>query len=349
MGRKYLFALVIGLLATSVAWAQANAPAQGKEGKGRHRQGKGAPADALTNIDKLTEALKLDATQQTQIKQILAEFEEAKKTAESKTPQDVRNRRNELLQQMREAQRNRDKQKTQEIGKQLRELGKTDPAMSEMAGLRSQLTQEIEKVLREDQKQEFRKLIPGARKGGASLRSPQMMRMCLAKLQLRPDQKAEIAKIEQASRDAYKALDKGAGPAKKAEIGQKYYDDVMKVLDAAQKQQLEQIAAEMGSLAGAAALSSPKLLEDALKTIQLRPDQQTTITALFDRYKTDRKAVAKDAAAAGDLSQKLITDVLAALDQPQKEQIAKWHPAGGGHKGGKGKGAAQAGQQPAQQ
>jgi len=327
MKRWCLTLSVAGLLASSVAYAQDQNTGQADGGR---RGGKGMRgSDPMTNVERLTEILKLDANQQNQLKQLLTEYQQARKDLESKTPQDVRDKQKDLENQMRQARKNRDKQKGAELAKQLQELRKGDPAAQEAAKLRQQLVTEIEKILRDDQKQVFRSEFKLGPKGG-SLNNPGMLKACLSRIQVRPDQKAEIDKLDQQYREAIKGLPKEAKGTQRSELGRKYCEDVMRLLDENQKKQLQDVAAAMAN-APKGALANPKQLEEAVKTLQLRPDQQTSITALFDRYKTDRRALPKDQPAAqSELNQKLANDVLAVLDQAQKEQLMKYQPVGRG-------------------
>jgi hypothetical protein len=236
MRKTSLPLLLAGVLVASAAWAQEAQPGRG--GKER-KAGRGA-GDPLTNVEKLTETLKLDAGQQTQLKQLITEYQQAQKAAQEKTPQDIRDKEQSLRDQMKQARQAKDREKMKELEKQYAELRKTNPATAEMGKLRQQLVGEIEKILRDDQKQEFRKLYP--------------------------------PKVP--------------------------------------------------------ALANGKLLEEALNTLQLRADQQTTISALLDRYKTDLRALPKgQRGAAVELNQKLADEVLKVLDQTQKDQLMKWQPA----------------------
>jgi len=237
MTSRWLSLMLTGALFTPAAWAEEKTEGQAPSGRGARKAARGG--DPLTDQTRLTEMLKLDAGQETQLKQLLTEYEQALKDLKNKTPQDIRDRRRDLEQQMREARRNKDKQKAAELAKQMAELAKTDPQAQERIRLRTQLVAEIEKILREDQKQEFRKHFSAK------------------------------------------------GPL----------------------------------------FQNPRHLEEALKTIQLRPDQQANINALFERYRTDRQSVPKDQPKALiELNQKLANDVFNLLDQDQKDQLMKWRP-----------------------
>jgi hypothetical protein len=324
MFHKGLSLLIVGILFSPV-FAQDQKAAGGKRGARGARGG-----DPLTSVERLTEMLNLDANQQTQLKQLITEFEQARKAIEDKRPQDLRDKRRDLEQQIRQARKDGDKQKTADLQKQLAELVKSDPQTQELAKIKTQLITEIEKILRDDQKQIFRSKFAAGKGKGQAAGSAAYFVPALSQLQLRPDQKTEVDKLQQQFKADMKALPKDAKGTQRAELTQKFRDEVMKILDEPQKKQLDGLMATMANMPKGP-LANPKMLEEAIRSIQLRPDQQTNITALFDRYRTDRQAIPKDKqGAVFELNQKLVNDVMNVLDQAQKDELAKWRPTGHG-------------------
>ncbi len=274
------------------------------------------------NAQRLGQRLKLDQAQQAQIEPLLEEYAQAAREIQEKTPQDLRERRRELMKQMREARKARDKDKMKALSGEMQELRKNDPQAAEMQKLRQDVVSKIESILRDDQKEALHKLVKirGARK--PSLSNPGFLRRCLGQLELRPDQKTELKKIDKEFKEAMKGLGKDAPAEKRREMSKQYCDEVMKVLDAPQKQQLEEIAKTMPA-GPPPRMMNPKALEKALAALQLTPEQQTNIDALTERYKTDRREAGKDKRAQRDLTQKLIQDVMAQLDDAQKQELMK--------------------------
>jgi len=274
------------------------------------------------NAQRLGQRLKLDQAQQAQIDPLLEEYAQAAKEIQEKTPQDLRERRRELMKQMQEARKAKDKDKMKALSGEMRELRKNDPQAAEMQKLRQDVVSKIEPILRDDQKKQFHRLVKmrGARK--PSLSNPGFLRRCLGQLELRPEQKTELKKIDKEFKKAMKGLGKDAPAEKRQEMSKQYCDEVMKVLDPAQKQQLEEIAKTMPA-GRPPRMMNPKALEKALAGLQLTPEQQTNIDALKERYQTDRQAAGKDRRAQRELSRKLVEDVMAQLDDAQKQELTK--------------------------
>jgi hypothetical protein len=277
------------------------------------------------NAQRLSQRLNLDTGQQAQIKPVLDEYALAAKDVIARTPQDVRDRRRDLLKEQREARKARDKEKMKATMQQLKDLRANDPQAQEMIKLRRDTIARIEPVLRDDQKAMLRKMV--RLPGRPSLSNPRFLRACVMQLDLRPDQQTELKKINKEFQEALKGLDKDAPPQKRKELDSQYHEEVMKLLDPGQKQQLEEIARKgPEGLQLLRAVRSPKLLDEALKTVNLRPDQQSSIDALRARYQTDRQAAGKDRRAMMALNRKLAEDVLKVLDDEQQNQLMKWRP-----------------------
>lgn len=332
MYRHVLSLVLVGFLASQAAWAE-------REGgrRGGRRAGRGARrGDPLMNMEQLSKRLKLDQVQQTQIQPLVEEYAQAARAIHEATPQDVRQRRRQLMMEMRQARKAEDKEKVKELQGQLRELRKNDPQAQEMMKLRQGLVAKIEPILREDQKPLLRRMGPGAGKAGGppTLENPRFLRTCLAEVTLRPEQRAELKKIEKEFKEASKGLGKDAPREKRVEMGKQYCNEVIKILDPAQKQQLEEIA-KRGPNKMAPLMRSPKMLERALSRVELRPDQQTNIDALKERHKTDLQAAGKGRQARMELNRKLVEDVVKLLDEDQKKELMKRPGGRKGRKGGK--------------
>ncbi len=337
MNKCMVSLLLAGFLFSPTAWAQpvAGNPEGKKARKGPRARGPGARGarDLAANLPWLAKRLKLDQAQQDQVKPLVDEYNQARQAVMDKTPGDVRERRAELFKEMREAAKAKDKEKRAALGKELAELRKKDPAAQELDKLRQDLFAKIEPILREDQKAILQKLTKGRMARKPTLEDPAHLRRCLSEVQLRKEQRGELKKIDKEFNEARKALGKDASPEKRKEMGKQYHDEIMKVLDAEQKQQLEQIA-QRGPTQGFHLIRSPKLLEKALEDVGLRPDQQTSIAAMKERYQADVKAAGKDARARMDLNRKLYEDVIKLLDDAQKEKLLKFR----GKRGPRGKG-----------
>lgn len=325
--RKLVLPLfVVGSLVTSTAWAQEAGDDSRPRARAKGPRGQRGPSDPLMDLDTLSKQLNLDQNQRTQIQPLVEQYAEAVKQIHDSTPQDVRDKRRALSQEMREAKRAKDREKVKELNKQMRDLLKDSPQTAELAKLRNELIPQIEDVLRDDQKQAFQKLTKRAGQGGPGLYDPRFLDECVMQLDLRDNQKTELKKINQEFRDAMKALGKGAAPEKRREMAQQYHDEVYKVLDATQRQQLEEIAKKAPPPGMQALARNPRLLEQALETIQLRADQQTNIDALKERHRADVQAAGKDKKARAELNRKLLNDVVSQLDDAQKKELAKFKP-----------------------
>ncbi len=331
MRGHFLSLVLVGCLATPAVLAQQADEGGGRKGRRAGRRARG-PQDPLTNFNRLSKQLSLDAGQQQQIKPLIEEYTHCREQVIAKTPQDVRERDRDLRKEMAEARKDKDKEKIEDLRKQRQELRKTDPTAQEVTKLRQELVDKIEPLLRDDQKERLRKL--ARMPGKPSLKNLGFLRRCVMELELRPDQRAELKKIEKEYGEATKELGKDAAPEKRQELSKQCCEEIMKILDAGQKQQLDQIAKKMPAKPSPLTRSA-KALGKALESIELRPDQQTSIDALKERYQDDRRAAGKDRRAQMQLNRKLVEDVMKLLDDDQKEQLAKWRPAK--RPGGKGR------------
>ncbi|MBN1342612.1 MAG: hypothetical protein JXQ73_08035 [Phycisphaerae bacterium] len=333
MGRYWVSLLLLSSLAAPGALAEGRRGGKGMRG----------PQDPMANMKFLTQRLKLDQNQQTQIQPLVEDYAKALQDLGEKTPQDLREQRQTLMKEMAEARKAKDKDKMKEIAKQLGDLRKNDPQAAERDKLRQDLATKIEPLLRDDQKQALQRMTQVGRRGKAGagspgdLDNPGFLKHCLMEIPLRPDQQTEIKKIDQEFREASKNLGKDAPPEKRKEMGKQYRDEVTKLLDPNQKQQLEEIA-QKGPNKMMPFIRNPKALDKALAEVQLRPDQKTNIDAMKERYKADRQAVGKDPKALMDLNKKLVEDVMAQLDDAQKAELAKAMAKGAGKGAAKGAG-----------
>ena len=321
-GRVLLLVMVtLGFVATPDVWAERGGRRAGKGGRKGSMRG-----DPLTDAKRLGHRLKLDEAQQAKLEPLVAEYAQAAQEIRGKAPQDVQDRRRELFGQMREARKAKDREKMKSLMDEMKKLRQEDPTTQELMKLRQDLVAKIEPILRDDQKAELAKITRmGKKSPQQSLDNPGFLRRCVGQLDLRDDQKAELKKIDKEFKEAGKALPKDAPREKRRELGVQYRDEIMKLLDASQKQKLEEIA-KQGAMGFSPIMRSPKALEQALETIQLRPDQQTGIDALKERYQADRQAVGKDKKARTELGHKLAVDVVKLLDEDQKKQLMKWRP-----------------------
>ncbi len=308
----------------------------GRKGRKRGHRMRNRGADPTMALPALTKRLKLDENQQAQIKPIVEDYQAMAKDVLAKTPQDVKEKRRQLMMDMRAARKSDDKQKAAEIGKQIRELRKSDPATAELVELRKEALAKIEPTLREDQKQALQKMTrgPKSRRQVSIEDSPGFLRRCLMEIDLRPEQKTELKKIDQEYKEASKGLGKEGAREKRDEMGKQYCQEVMKVLDERQKQELQALAQKGPAALGP--MMRPRALEQALEHIQLRPDQQSKIDAIKQRYQTDRQAAGKDRRAQADLGRKVVQEVMGVLDDEQKKELAK-HARAKGRKGGEGR------------
>lgn len=321
MYRFMLPLLLVGLLAVPDVRAQ---PADGAGGPKTKKKGRRKPQDPLIIFRQLSERLKLDEDQKVQIQPLVEEYTQAVRQIMDAVPQDVRENRRAIQQEMREAKRAKDRDKVKELSEKLKDMRKNDPRPAAMTKITGEYVPKIEALLREDQKLAFRKMLS---QKGPSLSNPKFLRACVGRLDLREDQKTELKKIDREFREAMKGLGKGTPPGKRKKMVDQYREEILKLLDPAQKQQLEEIAkkgqAQRGRKGG---LRNPRMLDRALETINLRPDQQTNIDALKERFMTDARAVGRDRKARGELGRKFLKDVMAQLDDAQKEELAKFQP-----------------------
>jgi hypothetical protein len=339
MRKLLLPLLLIGVLATPAVWAQEAGEGGGAKARRKGPRDRRGPADPLMNFKRLSKQLKLDQNQQTQIQPLVEEYAVAVKQIHDSTPQDVRDKRRDITKQMRDARQAGDKEKIKQLNAEMRELRKNDPSAGQIGKLRSELVPRIEAVLREDQKQTLRKIARIGKPGKGGANDPRRLRAAVFQLNLRADQKAELKKIDQEFRDATKGLGKGASPEKRREMNEQYRQEVMKVLDPAQQQQLEEILKQPPPPPGMRGLMrNPKALGMALDTIELRPDQQTNIDALKERYRADLQAAGKDRQARADLHRRFVDDVMKQLDDAQKQKLMEFKPPKGKRGGKKGKG-----------
>lgn len=332
--------MLFAFLLSSVALAE--------KGEGRKRRGergakKGArgPKDPLANIKLLSKRLKLDQGQESQIQPICEQYAQARQALIEAAPQESKDKYRDLMQQMRQARKGGDKEKMRELIGQLRELRQNDPQAQQLVQLRAETATKIEPLLRDDQKELLGKMARSGQVKGAAgnLNNPRFLRMCVGKLDLRPEQKSELKKIDTEFKEAFKAAPKD----KRAEMGKQYADEIMKLLDEPQKQQLEEIAKQGPGRGGIGALANPKRMDAALAKVDLRPEQKTNIDALMERYKSDLQAAGKDRRARAGVAKQFVTDVLAQLDEQQKAKLmegrrgkAKSGQGGrGGSKGGR--------------
>ncbi len=324
--RKVMVSFVLlGFVLSSAALAEKGEGRKGRRGQGGKKAARG-PMDPLANIKLLGKRLKLDEGQTSQIQPICEQYAQARQALIDAAPQESKDKYRELAKQIREARKAGDKDKMRELLGEMRELRQSDPQAKELTKLRAETAAKIEPLLRGEQKEMLQKIVrPGRGKGaGGNLNNPKFLRMCVAKLDLRGDQKTELKKVDTEFKEAFKAAPKD----KRSEMAKQYADEIMKLLDETQKQQLEEIAKQAPSR-GIGALANPKRMEAALAKVDLRPDQKTNIDALMERYKSDLQAAGKDRRARAGVAKQFVTDVMAQLDEQQKAKLMEGHDGKG--------------------
>ncbi len=301
--------------------------------------GRGQTIDkSVLDPKRLTEELSLEFQQQQDIEQIFREYNAALQDVRRQHRGDDQKRKLEQLERDLEAARqSRDTRRANEIWQQMMELRKS--ASDEEQQLQEILIEEIEKMLDEGQRVQFRQMLRGGKNGPrvGPLEDPEVLFSCLDKVKVEDYQKPQLEQIERRYKDDMKRRGKDMLPAEKKMMGEQLLREVLMVLNDEQEEQLRRVHSKMsgpGAGGGPVDLEDPRQLQIALMKLnttknRLNDDQEQRVKELRMRYMKEVREARGDDMARERLNEQLSRDLMMILTPEQQEAIKNMQmPAG---------------------
>jgi hypothetical protein len=309
--------------------------------------GRGQQIDTSVLDPKVLEKeLKLDWKQKDEVEQIFREYQAAVADLKRKSQGDQRQRERERLEQeLKMARQARDTQRAAEILNKLREF-RTD-ASDEEREMREQLIEEIEKVLDEGRKAQFRRMLrPGAGGAPPPLDDPKVLFQCVQQIKLQEYQKPQLEGIKKRAEEEMQRRSQGGQsmqPEEEKMFRKRVMDEVFAVLTPDQEKELQAVHARMGGDQGAGGgtpidLKDMQQLRYAIMQLRSTPNrldqqQETEMRQLqMDYFQEFRNR--RDEQSRKQLDEEFSQKILNLLKQEQKEAIENMQMPTGRFPGG---------------
>ena len=280
----------------------------------------------------LTEELKLEWQQKTEVEQIFREYEAAKADLRKGFGGgNVEQEKKRLEQDLKAARASQDRRKASEIWAELRKLRTS--AADEERELQEMLIEEIEKALDDGQKVQFRRMLRPEKdrgRGVGPLDDPKVLFMCLKQVKLEDYKKTQIDRIKRDYEEQAKYRGRDVRPEEDKRIREQLLNEVKMVLNEDQWKDLERVHTKMGGPGaggGPIDLTDPKQLQFAVMSLnttkhRLTKEQNTDIARLRGEYMKElRQLDRKDPSARERLDERLAQDVTMLLTPEQQDAI----------------------------
>jgi hypothetical protein len=290
----------------------------------------------------LEKELKLEWKQKDEIEQIFKEYEMALADLKRKLQgNQAQMERERLEQQLKMARQARDTHQAVEILGKLRELSTS--ISEEERDMREQLIEEIEKVLNEGQKQQFRQMLrPGAGGNLPPLDDPKVLFQCLAQVKVEAFQKNQLDDMKKRYDDDVQrrsSMGQNTPPDEEKMLRKRLYDDVMIVLNDEQKGQLKAAHARMGGQGGAGGgtrvdTKNPFQLQFAVMRLnstnnRLTTQQNEQLERIRKDYREQFRSLQNDPEGRRRMDEQVSEQILSVLTPEQKEAVENMEmPAG---------------------
>ena len=238
------------ILAAGVCVAQEREePVDREKGRNRPRRFAERPGrmDWKARLDRMTEELKLDEDQQTQVRELLkahGEMSREFRKGDRYTPEE-REKMNEFREAMRAARKAEDEQQVEELLQQRRAMmqerdKRIAPIREKRAAAEKELHGHLLSVMREDQKAGFEEIwekMRWDRSHFGTPRNPRVLKRAVDRLpDLAPEQKQEIAELFDAFKKATRETERRSREYQT--LLRKLHGDVLKVLTVEQREQV---------------------------------------------------------------------------------------------------------------
>ncbi len=273
-----------------------------KRGYGR---GKGQEIDTKVLDPKiLKEELALEYNQEREVEQIFREYEAALRDLKMAYKQgNTQQEMKRLEQDLEMARRANDVQRSKEIWSKLAELRRSEH--EEEQQYQEMLIEEIEKVLDDGQRVQFRRMLRPDRKGGkvvGPLDDPKVLAACLKQIEVEDYQKGQLQRIQKDYQEQLKMRGKDIRPEEEKMMRERLLNEVKMVLTEEQREQLERVHARMGgtgTIGQEADLKNPYQLMYALRSLnatshRLSGEQWQMVREAQVRYKQELQNLPKD-------------------------------------------------------
>ncbi len=252
MNAKLLCAMIV-LLAGPTAFGQTtqpnahDRPPTPQEVRDRMRASRTEPSMSSGMVDRIKTELKLDASQISQIDQLVAENEKLMVALrdQMKMPPESIEAMTRLREELNKAQEANDQAKLKETGDKMQQMRtefteRTKPVRERMTNMQNQFRDKMRGVLREDQREGFDRIWLDRNSGDMRSRMRQNPRMLKAMVdrvpELTSEQKTQIDDLFKQHNEAEKGLKDRAA---REQASQRIYDAVMTILTPAQRAELD--------------------------------------------------------------------------------------------------------------
>ncbi len=302
--------------------------------------GRGQEIDpSVLKPERLIKELKLDYQQQRDVEQIFREYNAALAEVKQKhAAGDLKREQERLERDLKSARQTGDTQRAKDIWAKLNELRRS--AEDDMNQMQEMLIEEIEKVLDDGQKVQFRQMLrPGNDRGLriGPLHDPKVLGMCLQQVKLEDYQKTRIQQIHRDYEERLKYR-KDIRPEEKEQMQKQGLSEVMMLLNEEQKEQLERAYTRMsgpGAGGGKVDLTDARQFYHAVRALaktehRLSQEQQTEMGRIrMESYKEMRNLPRGDEEARKRHSEQMIQQMLNVLTPEQQEALKNMDmPAG---------------------
>ncbi len=303
--------------------------------------GRGQQIDkSILDPKRLAEELKLEWRQKQDIEQLFREYKSALDDLRRQhSGSGAEQKKKQLEMELKSARAARDTQRANEIWRELRELRTS--AADEERQYQEMLIEEIEKILDDGQKVQFRQLLRGGSDRGHAagpLDDPKVLAQCLQQVKLQDYQKSQLEQIRKRYEQDVKLRGENMRPEDEKMMRKRLLDEVLMVLDDEQEKQLRAAHAKLGGPGaggGPIDLSNPGHLYYALGRLRttkhrLSKEQDTEISRLRRQFMMDLRNLPRgDADARDRANEQLGQQILMVLTPEQREAIEEMEmPAG---------------------
>ncbi len=304
-------------------------------------EGRGQEIDpSVLEPKRLIKELKLEWQQKDELEQIFREYNAAIADLRRESgASDTQREKERLEQEWKSARAARDTRRAAEIYAKLRELRTS--VSDEEKQYRELLIEEIEKILDDGQKQQFRDMLrPGSKRGRGvgPLDDPKVLFQCLQQIKVQDYQKTQLEQAKRIYDDEIKRRGKYLRPEEEKGLRKRLFDEVMMILDDEQEKELKRVHARMGG-PGASGRSvdvnDPRQLQYAIMRLnatkhRLSTDQSTEIRRIQKQYMQELRGLPRDdPEARRRADEQVAQQVLAVLTSEQQEAVKEMEmPAG---------------------
>ena len=312
--------------------------------------GRGQKIDpSVLKPERLIKELKLEYQQGQEVEKIFREYNAAVAEVKQKhVAGDLKREQERLERDLKSARQMGDTQRAKDIWTKLNELRRS--ADDDMAQMQEMLIEEIEKILDDGQKVQFRQMLrPGNDRGrrAGPLHDPQVLAQCLQQVKLEDYQKTRLEQIRRDYEERVKYR-KDMRPEEKEQMQKQALNEVMMLLNDKQKEELQRAHTKMsgpGAGGGKVDLTDARQFYHAIRSLsktenRLSREQQTEMGKIrMEFYKEMRNLPKGDDEARKRHNEQMMQEMLNVLTPEQQEAIKEMEmPAGRfrGRRGGRG-------------